>query len=177
MKLIKIRNVAGYENVKDFYYVSECGDVFSSRLGALYKMRQSRYSNGYLFVGVMTVDSGTVKRQIMVHRIVASAFIQNADALPEVNHKDEDKHNNAVSNLEWCSPAYNRNYGTCRERSAQGHMKPVEQLDAHTGKLVSVWPSVTHAAKSVGAHKSVISGCCRGRTKTAIGYVWRFCNG
>lgn len=52
----------------------------------------------------------------MVHILVAKAFIPNPDNLPEVNHKDENKENDAADNLEWCTSKYNSNYGTCKER-------------------------------------------------------------
>lgn len=53
-------------------------------------------------------------RRYLVHRLVAITFIDNPNGLPEVNHMDEDKTNNAVWNLEWCDHKYNNNYGSKR---------------------------------------------------------------
>ena len=65
--------------------------------------------NNYLQV-VLSKDG--YSRRELVHRIIAKTFIDNPDNLPEINHKDEDKTNNAVSNLEWCDHAYNNTYGS-----------------------------------------------------------------
>ena len=58
-------------------------------------------------------------KKCLVHRLVAEAFISNINNLPEVNHKDEDKSNNRVDNLEWCDRSYNMNYGTVQQRRIQ----------------------------------------------------------
>ena len=58
-----------------------------------------------------------------VHRLVAEAFIPNKDNLPQVNHKDEDKSNNRVDNLEWCTSFYNNEYGTRKKRWYETRIK------------------------------------------------------
>lgn len=68
---------------------------------------------GYL---VVTLCTGTISKVFKVHRLVAEAFIPNPNNLPQINHKDEDKTNNNVNNLEWCTSEYNANYGTRNER-------------------------------------------------------------
>lgn len=80
------------------------------------KLSQTIKSNGYKSV---TLTKDGVSKAFYVHRIVAEAFIPNPDKLPMVNHKDEDKTNNFVENLEWCTNEYNINYGTGKERRTQ----------------------------------------------------------
>ena len=92
-----------------------------------------------------------------VHRLVAEAFIPNPDNLPQVNHKDENKANNTVENLEWCERLYNVNYGT--------------GLD--TGE---VYKTPKDASRATGIHNDSISRVCKGKSKTAGGYRWRYLN-
>ena len=63
------------------------------------------------YKGVLLKANGIFKCEL-IHRLVATAFIPNPDNLPHVNHKDEDKTNNSIDNLEWCDAKYNNNYGT-----------------------------------------------------------------
>lgn len=79
------------------YYVTPDGSVYSTALSRLIKIRPGKKPGGYLFVGVGR------RKYMMVHRLVALAFIPNPEGLPEVNHIDGDKTNNAVDNLEWVS--------------------------------------------------------------------------
>ena len=80
------------------------------------QMKQSLHTKGYKTVA-LTKDGKT--KTVYVHRIVAEAFIENPDNLPMVNHKDEDKTNNFVENLEWCTASYNRTYGKGAEKQAR----------------------------------------------------------
>ena len=115
------RPVVGYEGL---YEVSNTGQVRSLD-------RYVKYSNGRIHLYKGKVLSPGIKpdgyllinlccngkhNTIRVHRLVTEAFLPNPDNLPEVNHKDEDKTNNRVENLEWCDYVYNNNYGTKPER-------------------------------------------------------------
>ena len=79
------------------------------------KMKQSNHSKGYKIVP-LTKDG--VTKSHYVHRIVAEAYIDNPYNLPFINHKDEDKTNNFVGNLEWCTEQYNSTYGNARKKHA-----------------------------------------------------------
>lgn len=98
------KDIPGYEGL---YVVSNNGRVMNVRSGRV--LRGIVSNLGYIKVGLS--KSGKVK-MVSVHRLVADAFIKNPDNLREVNHKDEDKTNNIVDNLEWCDRKYNNNYGS-----------------------------------------------------------------
>ena len=103
----------------------------------------------------------------VIHRLVAETYLPNPLNLPQVNHKDEDKLNNALSNLEYCTAAYNTNYGTHNERSAKARQKKVICIE--TGQ---VFKSVKEAQDFVNS--THISECCRGKLKTTAGYHWAY---
>lgn len=117
--------------------------------------------------------------QLKVHRIVAMAFIPNPNGYKEVNHKDENKLNNEVSNLEWCDRKYNANYGTAIERGRVKRLnrkdtsKPVKQHSLD-GVLVNVFPSCMEAQRITGVDHASIARCCYKRNKTAGGFLWEF---
>jgi hypothetical protein len=117
---------------------------------------------------------------------VAQAFIPNPLRRPEVNHKDENKRNNDVENLEWASVWENRNYGTRNIRArdnknyaeiskkvAAKRGKPVVQID-RAGKTINVFKSIRDANRKTGYARSIISSCCRGRCRYGYGYQWAF---
>lgn len=91
------------------YEVSDDGYVRGAKTKHILSMRIDKdgYYRVSLYKGIRNI-----KDSKLVHRLVAEAFIPNPDGLPQVNHKDENKLNNHVSNLEWCTPAYNNSYGT-----------------------------------------------------------------
>ena len=98
------RDVAGYEGL---YQVSNLGNVKSLNYlntGQVRILKQRKHTDGYLQINLW--KEGKMKTHY-VHRLVAQAFIENPDNLPEVNHIDENKQNNRVDNLEWCEHTYN----------------------------------------------------------------------
>ena len=83
-------------------------------------LRLSKDCYGYTQVSLY---KNSIRTGLRVHRLVAQAFLSNPDNLPQVNHKDEDKSNNRVDNLEWCDSKYNNNYGTARIRAKETAIK------------------------------------------------------
>ena len=153
-----MKDVVGYEGL---YAVTSCGKVWSYKNKMF--LKPGVYKKGYLYVNLWK-DGGFKTKQI--HRIVAEAYIPNPDNLPQVNHKDENKANNCLQNLEWCDCKYNNNYGTRNER----HKKPILQFTLD-GEFIREWPSATDVGKV--ANKS-INHCLNGRTKSAYGYIWKY---
>lgn len=158
------------------YEVSDAGNI---RNASGMVMKRKRNNRGY--VQACLWKDG-VAHYFLLHRIVAEAFIENPDELPQVNHKDEDKENNAADNLEWCTNLYNRRYGTGYQRSCEKHgYKALARLNSKRvlqyttdGKLVAEHPSVMQAQKSTGVGESSIRFCCYGKYKQAGGYVWKY---
>lgn len=100
------------------YEVSNCGRIRSHRKGRVRVLKPILEKwNGYFTVSLFDVDGRMHK--VKVHRLVAIAFIPNPQGYSCVNHKDENKTNNDVENLEWCSKAYNTTYGTSRQRARE----------------------------------------------------------
>jgi len=131
--------------------------------------------NGYLQVSLCD-SSGKVKR-FYVHRLVCEAFHENPKNKPCVNHIDEDKTNNAASNLEWCTVKENCNHGTRNARVgeavAKALSKPVGQY-TRDGKLIKVWQSTQEVERQLGFAHNNISEVARGKRKIAYGYVWKY---
>lgn len=126
------KDINGYEGL---YQVSNLGRIKSlpkfHQGERILKERIDRY--GYLYIGFF---KNKVKKYYKIHRLVAEAFIPNPKELPCVNHKDENKTNNNVENLEWCSVAYNNSYATRLERVAAKHRG--KKLTAETKKKISI---------------------------------------
>lgn len=135
------------------------------------KILSSHLNRGYEYV---TLTNSPIKRQLKVHRLVAEAFIHNPDNLPQVNHKDENKVNNHVDNLEWCTNEYNCNYGTARKRASKKKKHKISQYDLNNNWLRD-WDSACDASRALGINRARINGCVLGlkEHKTAGGYIWR----
>lgn len=108
----------------------------------------------------------------LIHRLVAETFLPNADNLPCVNHKDENKSNNCVDNLEWCTHRYNNVYGTRVQRMVEKLSKPVYQY-TKDGVLVNRWTSVNECGRN-GYCFQTISKCCLGKLPHYKGFIWSY---
>ena len=172
-----IRDVVGFEK---YYQVSREGRVFAKEretrnlCGAVKRkpreLKPRIAGHGYLMVDLHG-DKGLKKKY--VHRIVAEAFIPNPNGLPQVNHKDEDKTNNVVENLEWCTASYNMCHGTRHERHKKSISKPIIQYTSDY-KIVGHYDSMKDAYNATGIAYGSISNCCKGKRPTAGGYIWKY---
>lgn len=154
-------DIKGYEGV---YAITTCGKVWSYRTKKFLKTYQT--SKGY--EKVYLYKDNSVKHPT-IHKLVAMAYIPNPNNLPQVNHKDENKANNSVSNLEWCTNKYNSNYGTRNERMSKSKMKKVLCIE-----LNRIFDSELQAESELGIGVARISECCSGKNKTAGGYHWQY---
>lgn len=163
-----------WKDVDDRYSVSNLGRVKSNYANKERILRPHKNAYGYL---VVDLRHGEKRRIVGVHRLVAEAFIDNPnpEVLNEVNHKDEDKTNNRMDNLEWCDTKYNCNYGTRNLRKAENCKKPVCSVDKY-GNVVH-YKSVKEAAESLGIRPESISKVLSPKfknNKTAGGLLWLY---
>lgn len=165
----------GYPN----YSVTDDGRIFSlnyNSTGKKKELKQKENTQGYKHV---RLSKNGKSKTIPVHRIVALSYLPNPDNLQAVNHKDENKTNNMVGNLEWCSIKYNNTYGTRLERVSKIQLnrkdlsKQVKQFKKD-GVFLKEYPSTNEVERQTGFDQSNISKCCKGKYKSAYGYIWRY---
>ena len=149
------------------YMVNECGEVFGKHSR---KILRTRKTKGYS-QAVLMRDG--VRHNVLVHRLVATAFVENPLDLPCVNHKDENKLNNNASNLEWCTYQYNNTYHQRHLKAGAKLRKAVLQFDSF-GKLVGMYESAKAASEATGIRKQWIARTARGERKTCNGYSWKW---
>lgn len=162
--------VVGYEGI---YEVSNTGkiNIINYRNLGYNKRRKTKVMFGYERI---TLIKGEHRQNIGVHRVVAMAFLPNTQNLPSINHKDENKLNNNVNNLEWCSVAYNNAYGTGRKRSAERRHRQVYKLNDN-GDVIQKYDSLQDACSEFGVNTlSNIGAVCNGFRDIAYGYKWRW---
>ncbi len=169
--------IEGYEG---FYEISNLGRVKSLRRietrknGTTYPVKESiiaQHADKKGDCRARLRKPGSTKT-LLVHRLVAAAFIPNPNDYKEINHKDECKGNNSADNLEWCSRKHNIHYGTGLTRRALGLSKKVFQYTLD-GELVKTWNSTRECGRS-GHCQARVTDCCNGKAKTHHGYKWSY---
>lgn len=162
-----------WRTVKEYdrYEVNQFGEIRHKKRKQILKPRLN--SGGYGYVA-FNIDGQ--RKNFAIHKIVANAFIPNPNGYTEVNHKDYNRLNNQVDNLEWIDSSQNKIHAYKKIENHISRGKEVEQY-TKTGEYVKTYNTVTDAAKAVGCCVAAISNCCLGRTKTSMGFQWRFSEG
>ena len=146
------------------YFITEDGQVWSEKTKKFLKSRFDK--DGYVRIS-MKNDEGKLKTRF-IHRLVAEAYIPNPEGLATVNHKDENKQNNRVDNLEWLSQEDNIRYGTGSERSRIKRIKTVYCIELDEEMTTE------EAAVRFGVNANSICRAASGGNKTSCGKHWRY---
>lgn len=160
------KDIKGYEGK---YQVSNFGRVKSLNYNNTNQEKilvNSLSNKGYYRVSLSLNNKA---KQYNIHRLVGEAFIPNPLNLPFINHKDENRTNNMVDNLEWCTIQYNNTYGTVLDRLS--NIKSKEVICIETQKI---YKSAKQAEMETGLSASSIGKCCRGQRKTCGRFHWKF---
>lgn len=166
-------DIAGYEGL---YQISNYGEIKSSYTNKI--LKPNHENTGYLTVALY--KSSKVRR-CKIHRIVAETFIANEHKKPVVNHKNGDKTDNRVQNLEWATHKENMQHAFATGlKVGVNHPNnkksiPVAQYDKNMN-FVKLYPSINEAGRN-GFRTEEICKCCKGKKKTTGGYIWRYAYG
>ena len=171
-----------WKDIKDYeglYQISNLGNI---RTIDGYNIKPW-ITRGYCYVALS--KNGNSKKY-RVHRLVAQAFIINPNNLQIINHKDENKQNNRVDNLEWCTQyenvhkyfdtkpeKYNKSKKSIKKIKNYHLSRKILQLDKN-GIILNTWNSMMDIERNLGIKSGNISLCCRGIKPTAKGYIWRY---
>ena len=166
------RPIAGYEGL---YEISNLGRVKTYYTkGQKLKNDKEHVLTPHIMGGYYKVVLHKDKKRKMVniHRLIAMAFLENPKNDSEVNHKDENKLNNQVSNLEWCSHRYNILYSRNIDKAYNKEKKPVRVYDKN-GNFIGEYESGREAARKLNCNQGHISHCITGVAKSHNGYIFK----
>lgn len=160
------------KNYEGLYQISSLGNVKSlarnTTKGKI--LVKNLDKDGYQKV---TLSKLGFHKQFSVHKLVAIAFIPNPNNFKEINHIDEDKTNNSINNLEWCTSKYNIHHGTCINRRSSNRKIEIVQYDLQ-GNFIKKWNGAVDVEKALNISRKQISACLKGKHKSASGFIWKY---
>lgn len=167
------KDIEGYEGK---YQISNLGNVKSlnyANRGYTQNLVPKINNCGYLWVELR--GNGKPK-PMLIHRLVAEAFIENENGYPIINHKDENPQNCSADNLEWCNNSYNVLYSLRKEgriRETKHSKKKLLRI-SKDGVVTEISKNIAEFSKNNNFNEWSILQCCKGNRKTAYGYKWKF---
>lgn len=182
------KDIDGYEGL---YQISNLGNVKSLNYcgrGYAKNLTPKCNNSGRLWVELAHNKN---RKPMLIHRLVAMAFIPNPNNYPQINHMDENPKNNRVDNLEWCTCSYNIQYSAKRhpgrKRRSAPRTKPIARRSgvpykhkqevfqfSKAGEKIRSYPNLLAVCAENNWPQSHLLECCTGKRKTAYGYIWRF---
>lgn len=160
-------NIQGFEN----YSINQSGEIYNIKSGHKRALTINK-TTGYLQI---TFYNKNKPKTFQVHRLVALAFIDNHGNLPQVNHKDGNKLNNCVDNLEWVSDSENKLH--CYKTGLKDKnilSIPIVMTYPNTLLPISEFVSANEAGRVLNVNQGNITNCCKHKCKTVYGYSWYY---
>lgn len=154
-----LKDIQGYEGL---YAITQEGQIWSYASEKF--IQPDIHESGHYSVSLY--KNGIRKHQY-VHRLVAQTYIPNPNNYKYINHKDENPAHNWVSNLEWCTQAYNNNYGTARKKQAETKGFKVRCIETN-----KIYVSYNEASRQTKISATNICRCCNGKRQTAGKCHW-----
>ena len=162
------KDIPGYEGL---YQASNLGRIRSFKRNKVRILKNRRKRDGYYIVDLCR---NKVAKSLHLHRLVWITFNGTISEGLQINHKDENKSNNSLANLELVTPSQNTNYGTRNKRVSEKNCKRIQMLDKNNNTL-KTFNSLKEAAQFLNIKScSNISSCLHGLYKSAYGYKWKF---
>lgn len=153
-------------NYEGLYQVSNLGRIKNNKKIRKLTLRK----DGYLHI---PLRKNGINKFYLVHQIVAKTFIDNPKKYKEINHIDENKANNKVENLEWCSRSYNINYGSANYNRSLTEGKKINQY-TKDGIFIKQWDTIKGASNSLNIKLPHIIRVLKGRRKSTGGFVFKY---
>jgi len=172
-------DIKGY---KGRYQINNSGEIMSLIRNKILTPRKCGQYNA-----VCLYDSNINRKNFYIHKLVAEYFIENPLNKDQVNHKDGNKNNNSIDNLEWCTASENINHAyrigfkkaPCAHTGRFGfeHHRSKSVYQFNTNKdLIGIYGSICEASRETNIDRKSISNCANNKTKTSGGYYWEFNN-
>jgi len=166
--LYEVSNLGRVRRIKDW-----CGNKNAKKFKPCLRILKPKLNNANKYYLVSLSKNSKVK-YVRIHKLVAETFIPNLEGLKCVNHKDGNKLNNRLDNLEWTTYSGNLSHAIKMGlKKYDSISKPVAQYSL-SGEKINEYKSIMEAQRQTGINNSLICRCCKGKQNTSGGYVWKY---